>query len=491
MKPNLKPLGKLASLDRIGNDWIELDRSIKKSTEEFTELSKAIEKIGNDAGNSDALKDAVQRIEKALSVGRDLTTVIDSALYIRALGAVVLKLGRKAPLSQKLLDHIDTIKEKPSVILLEDLRQHYLMHYDQLPYCYELERWILSALKKRGQIKQLSSVIFSSEGAKWLADSCIEQDRDFDNAVNDLGLDKYQSGRFITVSQQIYFVEQLKSIPVNEPHPLLEEMQKESVYSAPYGERGLLGHEILKTMISRAPKNGVHDSWRNVVMKIAGDPRISSSQPRYQKWWLHLDQSLINKVIGWLSGLDLRLFLEALENYSEGSGDADLLRMYPARKHFLQGLLDKELVTGTRLYLTDGFRRYLNENYRPEHLPELYKVTTNNKSVLHIQLGSAHLIEGSHSCRLWIYRGLSDQAVVFDYSKKNVSYSALTSGLANQMLDDYGQDLLVDNITHYPELTWQKKAIDALKIAGIHIDSKDVLTEKDYLKYIRKYGVLE
>ena len=489
MKPNLKPLGKPASMDNIGSDWNELDRSIKKSIETFTELSHAVEQIGDDAGNSDALKDAVRRIEEALSAGRDLTTVIDSALYIRALGAVVLKLGKKAPLSKKLLNHIDTIKEKPSVILLENLRQHYLMHYDQLPYRAELESWILSALKKRDQIKQLSTIIFSSAGAKWLADSCISEGRDFDSAVNNLGLNKYQSGRFITVSQQIYFVEQLKSIPENKPHPLLEEMQKESVYNAPYGEQGLLGHEILKTLISRAPTNDVHDSWRNIVMQIAGDPRISKSHPRYQKWWLHIDQSLINKVTGWLSGFDLRLFLEALKNYSEGSRDDELLRMYPARRNFLQGLLDQKLVTRARLYLTEDFRRYLNKHYKPEHLPELYKVTTNNKSILHVQVGNAHLIEGSHSAKLWIYSGLSEQAVVFDYTKKRVSYSDLTANLADQMRDDYGQDLLVDSITHYPNLTWQKKALDALKVAGVQVDSKAVLTEQDYLKYIRKFGV--
>ena len=489
MKPNLKPLGRPASMDNIGNDWKDLDRNIKKSIETFTKLSHAVEKIGDDAGNSDALKDAVRRIEEALSAGRDLTTVIDSALYIRALSAVVVKLGRKAPLSQKLLNHIDTIKEKPSVILLENLRQHYLMHYDQLPYRAELESWILSALKKRDQIKQLSTIIFSSTGAKWLADSCISEGRDFDSAVNNLGLNKYQSGRFITVSQQIYFVEQLKTIPENKPHTLLKEMQKESVYNAPYGEQGLLGHEILKTLIRRAPTNGVDDSWRNVVMQIAGDPRISKSDQRYQKWWLHLDQSMINKVNGWLSGLDLKLFLEALENYSEESGDDELLRMYPARKRFLQGLLEKELVTGTRLYLTYGFRRYLNEHYEPEHLPKLYTVTPNKTSILHVQVGSAHLIEGSHNCKLWVYRGLSEQAVVFNYSKKNVSYSDLTSSLADQMRDEYGQDLLVDKMHHDLHLNWQKKAIAALKVAGTLVNPKDVLTEPDYSMYKRKFGV--
>ena len=122
-------------------------------------------------------------------------------------------------------------------------------------------------------------------------------------------------------------------------------------------------------------------------------------------------------------------------------------------------------------------------------MPELYKVTTNNKSILHVELGHAHLIEGSHSAKLWVYRGLTEQAIVRDPTKKNVTYSDLTSNLANQMRDEYGQDLLVDNITHYPALNWQKKAVEALNIAGVSINAKDVLTDADYFKYKRKFGV--
>jgi len=490
MKPMLKTLVKPDSMNNVGEDWTALDKAVKESVVELANLTKEVKGIGGNAGKSDALKETIQKISKAFAEGKELATLVNSPLDVRALGGVISELGAKAPLNKKLFDHVGTVRERPSVILLEDLRQHYLTHHDQLFDRKALEFWLVSSLMKRNQLKQFDTEIFSAEGPKWLANECIQQEQEFGNFVSRLSLDKYQSGRFITVAQQIYFVERLKTIPVNKPDHLLEEIQKQAVYNAPYDEEGLLGHEILKTLISRAPSNDVHESWRNVVMQIAGDPRVDKAHPRYQKWWLHLDQTLIQKVIGWLSGLDLKLFLEALEDYSKYSGNDELIRMYPARRQFLQGLLDRKLVTRTRLYLTPRFKNYLKRNYNDEHLPELYDVSTNDKSIIHVQLGKTHLIEGSHSAKLWIYKGLTEKAVVFDYKKRRVSYNDLTSELSHKMYDDKGQHLLVDSITHHPTLTWQKKAIEAMKTAGVTVRPEDVLTKGDYYDYKRKFGVV-
>ena len=489
MIPTLKPLVKPASMNNVGSDWIELHQEIKKSAIKLADLSEEVKKIGDSAGDSKALQKAIVHIKQALSQNLDLTTVIDSSLYIRALGSVALELGAKMPLNQRLFNHIDAIRDKPSVIFLESLYQHYLRHYDKLVDFYAVKDWLLSALDKRNQAAWHDLHILSSGGAKWFANQCITQEREFNNYVAYIGLDRYQAGRFLTVAQQIYYVERLRDIPVNKPHPLLEEVQKQSVYMAPYDQNGLLGHEILKILISRAPVNDVDDSWRNVVMQIAGDPRIPKSHLRYQKWWLHLDDKLQQKVIGWLSALDLRLFLEALEDYSKQSGNDELFRMYPARKRFLEGLLHQKLVTRTRLYLPHGFRSYLNRRYKKEHLPELYSVNTNDKSIIHVELGHAHLIEGSHSARLWVYRKLTEQAIIFNYQKKSVSYRDLTAGLAEKMYDEDGQRLLVDSITHHPALSWQNKALGAMKKAGVKISPEDVLTESDYFEYKRKFGV--
>jgi len=328
--------------------------------------------------------------------------------------------------------------------------------------------------------------LLGGNGPKWLAEESHSEGRDFDEQVRLVRLDRYLSGRFLTISKNIYYLNVLRGLETNESNPILEEMQKRSVYDSRYDESSLLGHQILSILIEKAPVSGVGDSWLNVVLAIAGDPRVPPSHPKYLKWWSQLDQQLKNKVQGWLSKLDLRLFLEALEDFSYQPRNEELKRMYPARKHFMEGLLNKQLVTGTRLYLSPSAESYLRRTYKSEHLPSYSVVTDQGKSLIHIQLGSVHLVEGSHSCQLWIYESLDPSAVVFDYTKNRVTYSSLTQGLAFRMRDKGLPHKA--NITHHPPLGWQNKAIVALRELGVPIDPKDVLTPKDYRVYKRQYG---
>jgi len=192
-------------------------------------------------------------------------------------------------------------------------------------------------------------------------------------------------------------------------------------------------------------------------------------------------------VLSQLQKLDLKLFLEALKNFSYQVGNEELKRMYPARKQFMEGMLNKQLVTGTRLFLSHDAECYLKDNYKPEHLPS-YSCVNGAQSVIHIQLDSVQMIEGSHNCKLWIYERLDPSAIVFDYSKNQVSYQSLTGGLRDQMvmLGVYHKE----DITHNPSnFNWQHKAIKALQDLGVAIEPKDVLMEGDYRKYKRLYGV--
>jgi hypothetical protein len=224
----------------------------------------------------------------------------------------------------------------------------------------------------------------------------------------------------------------------------------------------------------------------NVVLAIAGDPRVPPSHPKYLKWWSQIEPNLKVKVQGWLSKLDLRLFLEALHDFSRRPNNGDLLRMYPARKYFMEGLINKQLVTGTRLFLSTAAEGYLKRNYKPEHLPN-YTLVDGDRSLIYIQLGSVHIVEGSHNCKLWIYERLDPSAVVFDYSKKHLTYRSLTGGLSDKM-GDLGIRTKA-SITHSPyNFNWQNKALTALQNLGVPIDSKDVLTLEDYRIYKRQYG---
>ena len=226
-------------------------------------------------------------------------------------------------------------------------------------------------------------------------------------------------------------------------------------------------------------------------MAIAGDPRVPPSHPKYQKWWSQLDKRLHITVQGWLSKLDLRLFLEALSNFSDLPGKETLHRMFPSRKHFLEGLDEKKLITNTRLYLSRGAEQYLRMMYKDEHLPAYSRVKGGDKSLIYVELnhGQAHMVEGSHVCFLWIYKQLHHSAIVFNPERKTVTYDDLTSGL-NRHMERVGCPAEA-NITHSPNnFLWQRNAIQTLRRLGIKVSAENVLSKADYKEFKRAVGII-
>jgi len=450
------------------------------------ELSKLELRAGT--GNKKFEK-AYSEVVDAVESGNDLFEVLDKPLKVRAL-AVSLQYADEGStnLTNEVLQKINDLRPSPTSLLIQSVYQYYLTYYDELVNYRGVGEWILSAMKQKGLHKYYHDNILTGNGPKWIAQRCIDNDVEFENEIRTLELENYSAGRFLLVAKSIYYVEQLNTIPVNEPNSLLGEVQQQAVYESRYDDKYLLGHKVLQILIDRAPNQKIDDTWLNTIMIIGGDPRIAKSHPNYQKWWSKLDDSLIDKFRGWLSRLDLRLFLEALKDYSYQPGKSDLKRMFPSRKNFLEGLLNKNLITNTRLYLSYGAAAFLKRNYKAEHLPDFSRVTDGDRSIIHVQLGGAHMIEGSHSCYLWIYKRLDPSAVVFNYSKKAVRYSELTQDMSYDMIQKGAPPQ--DNITHNPiSYSWQHKAIRTLKDIGVNISAKDVLSDKDYSSYKRLHGV--
>jgi len=459
----------------------------KKRMEAATEGAKKIA-VGAGTGGL-AYEKSFLKIKTALRQGKNLEGILVSPIDLRAMAFLFNDVDYvdRINLTPSLLQKVDEIRSQPSRLLVDAIYSHYLHKYDFLKFPLVVARWLKRAKNRRDGLSREVEHLLDDNGPKWLAEESQRQGRDFDEQVKRVELDLYRSGRFLTVAKNIYYLSVLSQLQPNENHLILEEMQKPSAYDSRYDEGSQLGHQILRILIEKAPLSEVSKIWLNVVLAIAGDPRVPSSHKKYRKWWSQIDRQLTNKVRGWLSKLDLKLFLEALKNFSYQVGNEELKRMYPARKQFMEGMLNKQLVTGTRLFLSHDAECYLKDNYKPEHLPS-YSCVNGAQSVIHIQLDSVQMIEGSHNCKLWIYERLDPSAIVFDYSKNQVSYQSLTGGLRDQMvmLGVYHKE----DITHNPSnFNWQHKAIKALQDLGVAIEPKDVLMEGDYRKYKRLYGV--
>ncbi len=348
------------------------DQPFGTNIQRLDDAKASIQSLASKAGTENKkFKSAFDTICSNAKKGNDLTPVIDSKLHVRAL-AISLQspFQEHIRIHSDLLRKIDSVLPKPSTLLAEAMYQYVLSHFDRIEDIEEVLGWLKRARISRNLEMEEDQFLLTKDGPQWIAKKAIEFNIDFDNLARKLGLEKFAEGRFLTLAKQYYYVEQLDSIPVNQPHEILLEVQKKEVCNSKFDENVLLGHKILNILISRAPKSGISDEWRNIIMSIAGDPRIPKSHSNYRKWWSHVDESLIQKVRGWLSKLDLRLFLEALHDYSETSRDPELLRMYPGRKRFLEGLYDAGLVSHTRLYMSPGASSYLKRNYNKKHLPD-------------------------------------------------------------------------------------------------------------------------
>ena len=465
-----KPFGSLPTkLDSLAENVKLLERKAGTGNKKFSKAWSAV----------------VSAIENNI----DLADALDEPIKVRALAILLqMRSDEKIRLTKNVFTKIDQLRPTPSTLLIQSLYQHYLSLYDRLDYPAVVAAWLRKAMEKKGRLKDFHNYLLSDNGPKWLAEQCIANDREFSNQLSHLDLGSYSSGRFFSVAKRFYYVERLKVIPANQPDDLLLELQQRATFESRYDDKFLLGHIILTILIKRAPDSGVDDSWLNVIMAIAGDPRVPRTHLSHQKWWSRISPSLNTKVRGWLSRLDLRLFLEALKNYASHSGDDEIRRMFPSRKKFLEGLLDKELITNTRLYLSSGAKLYLRRNYKDEHLPNFSNIMGDSRSIIHVQLGKAHIIEGSHSCYLWIYPRLHPSAIVFDYEETHVRYSSLTGGLSQEMIAQGTPP--EDNITHTPaNFSWQRKAIKSLNGIGVKITPEDVLSKKDYSLYLRKHGM--
>jgi hypothetical protein len=416
---------------------------------------------------------------------------IDDRFDVRALAIALnanANLRNKINITKPLLDRVASVVPNGSSLFNDALYQYFLTDFDGIEDLDFVGQWLKNEREKKNQAHIYDKFILTSNGPITLAKDAIDNKLSFAHQTRRAELDGYASGQFLKRALSIYYVEQLKVIPVNQPDALLDEVGVPEVFNAKYDDNDLIGHKVLNILLERAPKQDVHESWQNTIIAIAGDPRIPNSHPNFLKWWSHIPEDQIKKVRGWLSKLDLKLFLEALEAFSESSFDADMKRMFPSRKKFLEGLHEAGAILETKLYLSRQAEHYILKNYKTEHIPEYSIVKDGDRSIIYAKLTHGHMVEGSHNCQIWFYESLDVSAHVLHYGKQTKSYHSLTGGLNRQMgLMSAGA---IDHFTHTPQnFRWQHKSLNTLQQIGVKIQAADVLVASDYKAYKRIYGV--
>lgn len=464
------------------------------------------------AGGSDAFERMLARFRDMASSGRfdGLRELLGRRLGARALTWLWLHdevIGSRL-FNARMLDALAEHQQpRLSRLTLIQLIQLYFQHFDRLDERDKqaedslrgrLERHLLDQLGRLPErhqtfgidplatLKREGQWLMTLDGPLTLAKTVREQGAELAKTFETLGLSGFDVGRYGDVCRAHFYLEVLRELRPGEWDDVLDELLKPSVSKAPYEGDKRIGHAALEIMIDRAGDDP-GDAWQNFILSLAGDPRIASTTPRFREWWKPLGEERIGKVRGWLSKEDLRLFLQAVEQYGVESGKDDLKRMFPARKLFLEGLFKLGLIRHTRLMLGGIAQQSVRRILGGEVKTQFAKMdgVMNDKAVIYLDCGDFHLVEGSHSFKMWVYLAQPGPSVK-SYERNTFTHSDLTAELPRQYKQAH-PSLPYEAVIHNG--TWQRKVFEFLADNGIGMDIEQLLDRQAYKRYLVEYGL--
>lgn len=482
-------------------DWIPSDfERQKKATKKLASLTSRM------GVRSDAFKQAVSELLNVTQTQpkQRLYASISSPLIARAYAFLLAthdEFAKNAFPTNAVLTQINAVKKPLGRLMTGYFVRAFFNEYDRQSrdavgllgtfIKAALETLPLNVSGEFALWRSHKDILFAVDAPKLVVDSAVNNNADLDNHLKAIGLGQHNNSAFVLQCRRIYYISVLETIPVGSDHHVLKELMKPEVHNAIYERGELIGFKALKVIIDRSEDTGASDAWQRVVLSIAGDPRIGVHSRNYEKWWQLLGKQRIKKVVGWLSRLDLRIFLEVLEAWARDNGDDAVQRMYPPRRKFMEGLLESGLVVSSRLFLAPSAELYLRTHYRQEDLPEYAVIKGPQTSVIYLELQKGlHLVEGTHSAKLKILDRLPENPNLTDYGKHQYEYPHIRTGLVRNYLKEAEQaGRRVELGRHYldqrhsPQVTWQSRAIKLLKQKGLSYKAAKLLSAEHYREF--------
>lgn len=457
-------------------------------------LVKKLEQTGKACGQgSQAFQARRQEILIAAPDSARMIAAMRSPVYIRpllSLWLADLAIGKaQVPCRADLIAHIGRLafaRKRMGRLALFELCAIFFKYYDKLAplgdVCglikaqlalYRAEESLFGLEKLRDAVYLLDPqghIILAQEAAK-AGENLAEAAARFDIPL--------EQSRFFEAAQIYRYLKRLEALEANADTEVLSEILQPAVYGAPVDADCLLGHQAIKILMDTLARRGAApgERWRSVILRIAGDPRMPMSSIGYMAWWGRLDalwpgHRYPARMRQWLSAIDMELFLKIMAVYAKQGGNADMARMYPQRARFLEGLFRKRLVRETRLFLSESASKYLNTLCKGAARPYYTPITgPYDLAAFYLDLGGAHLVDGTHNFMLRIFDKLPRNSVLNDYNLQNVADWQLRRSLNEAYDREFGQGRRCD-IRHW--YGWQGQAVDFLRKLGFDISLGDV-----------------
>lgn len=478
--------------------------SWERFSQQWNSLTLQTKKIADGAGQGEEFKALEQQVNRYVMYHQKekLKQILIKRKGVRVLTQLWIDKEdvRKNSLNEQTIDYIQAKHPKLGMSSLMNLISLVYRYFDALVdgnIFNRLTQWLNQQIEQRLKDRKNSSdtILSVLNQAKWLLDltapkalvNLAKQNHlDLNEQLKKLRLNELPQGRFLDICHAQYYLDTLREIPVGEQHDVLHELLKHDVATMPFEEGKRIGHIALEIIIDRSA-GAPSEIWQNFVLNLAGDPRIANTATNYRQWWKPIGENRVKAVTSWLAKEDLRLFLGAIEEYANYTGDEALNRMFPARKRFLEGLYEHGFVRNARLMLGNQaehtVKRVLGKSLTTSYI-NLRGMT--QTSIIYLDCGDFHIIEGSHNFKLWIYMGLPSEKLN-DYSLSELNHSSLTHSFPQEFKKNYPKGELMP-IQHSPT-SWQKNAIDFLTQNGIELDLEKLFYKDEYRRYISRYGL--
>ncbi len=495
--PDTVGLENLEEYDVLNNRLRKISQSGGKLSTEGEERKEKIKQAMLDGDNIELFIEETKDVRHAVSLylERENNLIEDYPLTLENL-IHLCKVARLTkteimPISVKLTNTFEK-KLNFSIRILRLLIVLYMDYFDRIE-CYKKLGIVindhLSILPQNyRRTKSIEcyyeqrELFFNQDGPKNLVALAIRENTNLDDIARRSFVPDSPQCRFYEITKNLYYIEELKYIPVGEDHKIFNELLSQKVKESPF-ESGKIGHEVTKIMIDRTldESSKISEEWRDNILSIMGDPRVPHSSMNYQKWWQYLDKKYAAAMKRWLSGLDLKLFFEIIEEQAKNSSKEDLLRMFPSRKIFLNGLYDNEYIEFSRLLINKNVESFIRKNYPLDKIPQYtLLIDGGDQSLIYYKIHNAHVLEGTHNFSMRISQEPPSKDI--ELAKKVNIRSVATLNLDTIRIRH-------DNRTALP--TWQYNVLSRLNSNpyNLSISPQIVLSEDDYKEYRKKWGM--
>ncbi len=460
------------------------------------EMEKRIRRVGTLTSGFQRRK---KELQEAIQRQVHLANVMSSHRYIRPLLSLwldpnfgVSNMRRQMPSVVRLFDTLDSLietskKRRVGLVALSEFCLLFFMRYSFLRQDREafgqFVRKHLSRLDdsvlifKFGELKSYSHKLFSTNGHIWLGEEAERRGIPLADMAALFAIPK--ESEIYREALAASFIRRVEALAPNESDKVLRELLDKRIYEAPWDEEKNIGHVVLSIMIDKLEAAGLAptEEWKDIILYIAKDPRMPETSASYRLWWSVLGQKRIDLMRSWRSRFDMKLFLALLEEYTKL--DSEMHRMFETRKAFLEEIFRLNEVSLTRLFLGAHPESFLKKKLGSSKMPFYTKINQSDLTAIYYHVGSAHVIEGTHSFAMRIFDAIPSRSSLRSY-KLSMETTELRTTLDALHQAEFGKAVI--NIRHHMNGEWMKTAVRALSDRGVKV-SADIVRRKKYTNW--------